>query len=32
MLCHQDMVRLDNLIAVLANEMIGEYQREKGKA
>ena len=27
MLCHEDMIRLDNLIAVLANDLIGEYQR-----
>jgi hypothetical protein len=32
MLCHEDMVRLDNLIAVLAIEIIGVYQREKGRA
>ena len=31
MLCHQDMVRLENLIAVLANEIIGEYQRGQVK-
>jgi hypothetical protein len=29
MLCHEDMIRLDNLIAVLANDLIGEYQRGK---
>jgi hypothetical protein len=32
LLCHEDMIRLDNLIAVVANELIGEYQREKVKA
>ena len=29
MLCHDDMIRLENLIAVLANDLIGEYQRSE---
>jgi hypothetical protein len=31
MLCHQDMVRLDTLIEQVGRDIVGEYQREKGK-
>lgn len=32
LLCHEDMERLDNLKAMLAREVVGEYQKEKGRA
>ena len=32
MLCREDMERLENLIAVLASELVGEYQRGQVKA